>query len=86
MSKWPAGLVYIGSIFNHLLYLPAPFPRGIEADLEESSTLLLLTLSMYIYRLGLFTHFYGSLFNCITMCQGSCAGATAPWKLGSGAP
>ena len=32
---------------------------------------------MHINRLGLVTHLYGSLFNCITIFQGSWAGAIA---------
>ena len=75
MSKWPTGLVYVGNIINYLLYLLAP--RGIEVDLEGSSTFLTLILSMHIDRLGLVTHLYGCLFNCITMWKGSWAGAKA---------
>ena len=76
MSKWPAGLVYIGNFINYLLYLPDPFQKGLGIGLEESSTFLLLTLLMYINRLGLFNHLYGTLFICITMCKGCWIGAT----------
>ena len=58
MSKWPAGSVYIGNIINNFLYFPAKFPRGLEVDLEGSSKLLTLILSMYIDRLGLVSHLY----------------------------
>ena len=77
MSKWSAGLVYIGNFFYYLLYPSDPFPRGLEIDLEEKSIFLPLTLLTYIDRLGLFSHLYGSLFNCTTMCLGSWSGATA---------
>ena len=77
MSKWPIRLAYIINFINCLLYLPAPFPRGLGIDQEGSSIFLLLTLSMYIYRLGLFSHLYGSLFICITICLGSWDGSTA---------
>ena len=77
MLKWPTGSVYIGNTICCLLYLPAPFPRGLEVDLEGSSTFPTLTLSMYIDKLGLFSHLYRCLFNYITMCQGIWAGASA---------
>ena len=71
MSKWPKEVVYIGNINNYLLYLPDPFPRNLEVDLEGSSTFLPLMLPMDIDRLGLVSHLYGSLFNCITMYKDS---------------
>ena len=75
MYKWSAGLVYLYSFINYLLYLPAPFPRGQGIDLKGSSTFLQLMLSMYIDRLGMFSHFYGTLLNCLSACLGSWAGA-----------
>ena len=71
MSKWPAGLGYIGNIINYLLNLPAPFPRGLYKDLEGSRTFLPLMLSMHIDRLGLFSHLYKTLLNCLYECPGS---------------
>ena len=71
ISKWPVGLVYIGNIINYLLNFPNPFPRGLEIDLDGSSTFPKLILLMHINRLGLVSHFYGCLFICITICQGS---------------
>ena len=68
MSKWPKRLVYIGYSINYLLYLPAPFPRGLGIDLERSSRFLPLMLLMHIDRLGLLSHLYGTSFICITMC------------------
>ena len=53
MFKQPTGLVYIDNIVNYLSYLPYPFLRGLEVDLEGSNTLLTLTISMYIDRLDL---------------------------------
>ena len=32
MSKWPTRLVYISSIINYLLYLPASFSMGLEVE------------------------------------------------------
>ena len=58
MSKWPEGLVHIGNIINYLLYLPAPFPMGLEVDLEGSSIFLPLLISLYINRLSF-------LINCM---------------------
>ena len=77
MSKRPTGFVYIGSIINYLLYLPDPFPRGLEVDLKGSSIFPTLMPSMHVDRLGLLNHLYRSLFNCATMWQGSWAGTTA---------
>ena len=71
MFKLPTGLVYIGNTINCLLYLSAPFPKGLKVDLEGSSTFLPLMLSMYINGLGLVSYLYVYLFNCITTCQGS---------------
>ena len=65
MSKWPAGLVYIGNFINYLLYLPVPFPRGLCIDLEGSNTFLPLMLSMHINKLGLFSHLCGTLIICL---------------------
>ena len=76
MSKQPTGLAYVGNFVNYLLYLPAPFPRGLEIDLERSSIFLLLKLLMHINGLGLVSKFYGSLFIFITVCLGSWASAT----------
>ena len=76
MSKWPAGLAYIGNFINYLLYLPAPFPRGLLIHLEGSSIFLPLMLLIHIDRLGLFSHLYGTLLNCLSMCLGSWVAAT----------
>ena len=46
MLKWPAGSINIGNIFCNPIYLPDLFPRGLEVDLEGSSTFLTLTPSM----------------------------------------
>ena len=59
------------------MYLPGPFPRGLEVVVELSSRFLTLTLLMHIDRLGLVNYLYRCLFNCITACQGSWAGAAA---------
>ena len=56
MSKWPAGLAYIGSFINYLLYLPDPFLKGLGIDLEGSSTFLPLMLLMDINILVLFSY------------------------------
>ena len=56
MSKQPSGSVYIGNNINYLLHLPAPFPKGLEVDLEGSSIFLPLMLSMHIDRLDLVSH------------------------------
>ena len=77
MSKWPARSVYVGNIFNYLIYLPDPFPRGLQVDLEGSSTFLTITPLVYMDRLCLFSHLYRSLFHSSTIWQGSWAGATA---------
>ena len=77
MSKWPAGLVYIGSFINYLLYLPDPFPRGLSIDLEGSSIFLPFALLMHIDGLGLFSHLYGALLNCLFMFKGSWIDHTA---------
>ena len=77
MSKWPTEFVYMGNIINYFIYPPDPFPRGLELDLERSSTFPILILLINIDRLDLFSYLYRYLFNCITMCQGSWAGATA---------
>ena len=76
MSKWPAGSAYIGNFINYLLYLLAPFPRGLCIDLEGSNILLQLMLLMHINRLGLFSHLYKTLLNCLFMCSGFWVGAT----------
>ena len=44
MSKRPTGLVYIVNTINYLLCLPDTFPRGLELDLEGSSTVPTLML------------------------------------------
>ena len=44
MSKRPAGSVYIGRVIYNHINLPDLFPMGLEADLEESSTLPILML------------------------------------------
>ena len=59
MPKWPKGLGYVGTIINYLLYLPDPFPTGLEIDLKGSNTLLLFMLFMHIDRLSLVSHLYG---------------------------
>ena len=76
MSKWPAGLAYVASFMNYLLYLPIPFPRGLCINLEGSSTFLPLTLSMHIDRLGLFSHLYRTSFNYLSVCPGRWVGTT----------
>ena len=76
ISKWPKGLVYIGNTINCLPYLPDTFPKGLEVDLEGSSTFKTLMILIPINRLGLFSHLYRCLFNYITTYQGSWAGAT----------
>ena len=68
MSKWPTGLGYIGNIINYLWKLPDTFPRGLYKDLEGSRTFLPLMLSMHINRLGLFSHLYGTLLICLSVC------------------
>ena len=75
MSRRPTGSVFIGNIINYRTYLPNPFPRGLEVDLKGSSTFLTLMLLMHTNRLGLFSHLYGCLFHCITVCQGRWASA-----------
>ena len=77
MSKQPSRSVYIGNIKYYLIYLPDTFPRGLEVDLEGSSTFLPLLLLMLIDRLGLVSHLYRILFNCIATNQGSWACTTA---------
>ena len=56
MLKWPERYVYIGNIIYYLIYLLAPFPKGLEVDLEGRSKLATLMLSIPVYRLGLFCH------------------------------
>ena len=56
ISKRPKGSVYIGSIIYYLTCLLAPFPKGLEVDLEGSSTFSTLMLLMYINRLSLCYH------------------------------
>ena len=77
ISKLPSRSAYIANFINYLLYLFDPFPRGLGIDLKGSNTFLPLMLSMHINRLGLFSHLYGTLFICITICQDSWVGATA---------
>ena len=77
MSKQPIRLAYISSFIDYLLYLLAPFHRGLGIDLEGSSIFLTLMLSMHIDRLSLFSYLYGTLLICITLCLGGWAGATA---------
>ena len=67
MSKHLVGFICIGNIINYLLYLLFAFPRVLEIDLEGSSTFPKLRLSMHIDRLGLLSHLYRCLFNCITI-------------------
>ena len=38
IPEWPAGSLYAGIIIYYLIYLPAPFLRGRDVDLEGSST------------------------------------------------
>ena len=68
MSKCPTGLAYVGYFINYNFYLPVPSPRGLRIDLEGGSTFLPLMLSMHINRLGLFSHLYRTLLNCLSMC------------------
>ena len=42
--------------WGFFLYLPVPFPGGLEVDLEGSSIFPIFKLSMQINRLGLFYH------------------------------
>ena len=75
MSKWPAGSVYIGNIYYHLMYATSPFPRGLEVGLEGSSTFPTLTVSMlhrfiYLLCIAVFIHL-------VTIWQGIWAGAAA---------
>ena len=56
ISKWPSRSVYIGNIIYYLRYLLAPFPKGLEVDLEGSNILPTLTLVMLIDTLSLFCH------------------------------
>ena len=77
MSKQPAGSVNIGNIINYLSYLPDPFPKGLEVDLDGISTSPTLMLLIFFDRLGLFSYLYRYSLNCITICQGSWVGATA---------
>ena len=56
MSKWPGRSGYIGNIIYYLTHLPDAFPRGLEVDLEGSSTFLIVTIPMNIDRLGLFCY------------------------------
>ena len=44
ISKLLKRLLYIGNITNYLPYLPDPFLRGLEVDLEGSSIFPTLTL------------------------------------------
>ena len=53
--KRPIGSVYISYLIYYITYLPIPFPRGIEVDLEESSIFPTLLLSMHTNSLGLFS-------------------------------
>ena len=66
MSKRPLGLVYIGIFIHYLSYLPDPFPKGLEVDLEGSSAFLTLALLIHIDRLNLFSSLHRCLFNCVT--------------------
>ena len=58
MSKWPVESVYIGNIYYYPRNLLITFPRGLEVDLEGSSTFLIFMLLMHIDRLGLVSHLY----------------------------
>ena len=40
MLKWPTGFAYIGIILYNLVYLIAPFSRGLWVDLKECSKFL----------------------------------------------
>ena len=80
MSKWPSGLAYIGNFINYLLCLPAPFPRGLCIGQGGSSTFLPLMLLMHINRLGLFSHLYRTLLNCLSACLGSWIGTTTLFR------
>ena len=54
LLKRPAGSMYIINIIYNHIYLPALSPRGLEVDLEGSSTFPILMLSIHSNRLGLF--------------------------------
>ena len=54
MSKWPEGIIQLGNTLYYLRYLFDPFFRGLEVDIEESSTFPTLVLSIHIDKLGLF--------------------------------
>ena len=77
MSKQPVELAYMGNFIRYLLYLLNTFSRGLCIDLEGGSKFLPLTLLMCINRLGLFSHLYRTLLNCLSVCPGSWVGATA---------
>ena len=38
MCKLLAGSIYVDNIVNYFSYLTTPFPRGLQVDLERSST------------------------------------------------
>ena len=56
MCKYPKGSVYIDNIFCNLIYLPDPFPRGLEVDQEGRNTFPILALLIHIDILGLLCH------------------------------
>ena len=47
ISKQPAGSVHIGKIIYYFICLPIPFLRGLEVDLEGSSTFPILMLNAH---------------------------------------
>ena len=69
ITKWPTRSVYIGNFINYLSYFLAPFPKSLGIYLEGNSKFLPLVLSMLINILGLFSHFYGTLLNCLSNVQ-----------------
>ena len=83
MSKRPERSVCIGNIIYYLIYLLSPFPRGLEVDLDGSSTFPILMLSIQINRLGLFCHFYG-VYSAVLPCSRVARLVLQPsaWKLG----
>ena len=66
------GSIYIGNLLNYLTYLTAPFPRGLEIDLEGDSTFHHLCYRGFNYRLGLFITHSSSLFILLSCILGWC--------------
>ena len=55
--KWSTEFLYADNIIHYLIYLPDPFPRGLEVDKEGSSIFPMLKLSLHINRLGFCCYF-----------------------------